>query len=153
MPALARDEPATEKRPTGLSAFAGFVAISAFGGTLGLITGVLDMGHELNQRLPLHSPVLGGIALALLVGVPACAVSLLAWRRDTRAGAASIVAGALLVGWIVVEIAFIRELAFLQLFYAGAGVAYVVIGRRHVAATRYRYSGASSRSAAPRPAP
>ena len=134
MPALVRDQPATEKRPTGLSVYAGFVAISAFGGTLGLVTGALDMGHELNQRLPFHSPVLGGIALAMIVGVPATAVARLAWRREARTGLASVVTGVLLVGWIVVEIAFIRELAFLQLFYASAGVVFIAIGRRMISA-------------------
>jgi hypothetical protein len=125
-----------EQRRPGLCAYAAFVAISAFGGTLGLITGTLDMGHKLNQRLPLHSPVLGGVALALLVGVPASAVALLAGRGDTRAGRASVAAGVLLVGWILVELAFIREISFLQFFYAGAGVVFVVIGRRPASPAR-----------------
>ncbi len=47
-----------------------------------------------------------------------------------RPGAAEIAAGALLVGWIVVEIAFIRELSFLQPCFALVGVVFVVIGRR-----------------------
>jgi hypothetical protein len=142
----ALEQTSIEKRRTGLAVYAAFVAVSAYGGTLGLMTGVLDMGHKLNQRLPLHSPVLGGIALALLVGLPATTVALLAWRRDRRTDLASVVAGVLLVGWIVVEIAFIREISFLQIFYTGAGFVFIGIGRRKAAATTYRYSGASSRT-------
>jgi len=123
----------SEKRRAGLVAYAAFIAISAYGGTLGLITGALDMGHTLNQRLPLHSPVLGGIALALIVGFPASVVATMAWHRDRRADAASVAAGVLLVGWIVIEIAFIREFAFLQLFYAGAGVVFVAVARHSIA--------------------
>jgi hypothetical protein len=133
---------------SGLCGFASCVALSAYGGTIGLATGKLDLGHELNQRLPLHSPVLGGIALALVVGVPATVVAGLAKRGDRRADVACVVAGALLIAWILVELAFIRQLSFLQFFYAGAGAAFVVIGRR-AGTTRYRRSDASSPNATP----
>ena len=113
-----------------MAAFAAFVAVSAYGGAIGFWTGAIDMGATLDQRLPLHSPVLAGIALALIVGVPTTVVAVLAWRGDPRVGRATVAAGLALIAWIVIEIAFIRELAFLQLFYAGAGAAFVAIGRR-----------------------
>jgi hypothetical protein len=121
-----------------LVAFAAVVAFSAFAGTVGLATGTLDMGNTLNQRLPLHSPVLGGPALALVVGVPTSVVAIMMRRRDRRADSAAVVAGALLIGWILVEVAFIRELSFLQPFYAGVGIVFIAIGRRslHRRATR-----------------
>jgi len=134
----------------GLCAYASCVALSAYGGAIGLATGNLDLGHQLNQRLPFHSPVLGGIALALVVGLPATVVAGLAKRGDRRSDVACVVAGALLIAWILVELAFIRELSFLQFFYAGAGVVFVAIGRHSARPTRYRYSGASSPSARPR---
>ena len=139
----------TEQPRTGLLAYASCVALSAYGGTIGLATGNLDLGHELNQRLPLHSPVLGGIALALIVGLPATVVAGLAKRGDRRADVASVVAGMLLIAWILVELAFIRELSFLQFFYTGAGLVFVAIGRR-AGATTYRRSDASSRNGSPR---
>jgi hypothetical protein len=110
--------------------FAALVAVSAFGGTVGLATGTLDMGHTLNQRLPLHSPVLGGLALAVIVGVPASVVAIMAHRRDGRSGRAAVVTGALLIAWIVAEIAFIREISFLQPFYLCVGFVFIAIGRR-----------------------
>ena len=125
------EQDTNHERRTGLSLYAAFVALSAYGGTIGLATGALDMGHALNQRLPLHSPVLGGIALAVLVGVPATTVAVLARRADARTDLAAVVAGVLLVGWILVELAFIREISFLQFFYAGAGALFVALGLRH----------------------
>jgi hypothetical protein len=133
----------------GLCAYASCVALSAYGGAIGLATGNLDLGHELNQRLPLHSPVLGGIALALVVGLPATVVAGLAKLGDRRTDVASIGAGVLLVAWILVELTFIRELSFLQFLYAGAGAAFIIVGRR-ARATTYRRSDASYPSATPR---
>ncbi len=116
--------------------FATIVAVSAFGGTWGLASGTLDLGHTVNQRLPFHSPVFGGIALAVVVGGPAVIVAVLALRRDPRIEVACTGAGFLLLGWIAVEVAFIRELSFLQVVYAAAGVAYVVLGRHRSRAWR-----------------
>ena len=115
---------------TGLTAFAAAVAFSAYAGAVGLATGTLDLGAELNHRLPLHSPVLGGCALALWVGVPSTVVAVAAWSRDRRTRRLCVAAGVLLVGWIVVELAFIRELSFLQPVYIGVGAVFVAIGRR-----------------------
>jgi len=110
--------------------FATVVAISAYGGAFGLVTGTLALGHELDQRLPFHSPVLGGVALALVVGLPATVLALLVRRRDARADRAAVLAGALLLAWILVELAFIREFSFLQPVYGAVGLAFVAIGRR-----------------------
>ena len=110
--------------------FAALVATSAFGGAVALATGALDLGHTLNQRLPLHSPVLGGVALAMIVGLPASVVVVMVGRADERAGRVAIGAGALLIAWIGVEIACIREFSFLQPLYAGVGLAFIAIGRR-----------------------
>lgn len=115
---------------TAVAAFAALVAASAYAGAVGLATGTLDLGHMLNQRLPLHSPVLGGLALAAIVGVPTSVVAIMVGRRDRRAGRAAVVAGELLIAWILVEIAFIREISFLQPFYAGVGIVFIAVGRR-----------------------
>jgi hypothetical protein len=112
-----------------LFVFTLLVAVSAYGGAVGLASGTLDLGHELNQRLPLHSPVFAAIALALIVEAPSSVVARWVRRRDLRARSGLTVAGVLLIGWIGVELAFIRELAFLQFFYVCVGVIYVVLGR------------------------
>jgi hypothetical protein len=147
----------------GLASFAAFVAISAFGGAVGLVSGSLDFGARLNDRLPFDSPGFAAVALAMIVGVPSTVVMVRAWHDDAGTAPAARVAGWLLIGWIAIEIAFIREFSFLQVVYGAAGIAYVVLARRRplppppamkldTAATRYRRSGASSRCARPAPA-
>ena len=117
-------------RHLGLASYAALVALSAYGGAVGLATGALDMGGTLNHRLPFDSPVLGALALAAIVGLPSTALARYAWRGDRRIGAASLIAGMMLIGWILVELAFIRELSWLQPFFVGVGATFVVIGRR-----------------------
>jgi hypothetical protein len=116
-------------RRVGLSCYATFVALSAFAGAAGLATGGLALGGKLDHRLPFHSPVFGAVALALVVGLPSTALARDAWRGDRTLGITALLAGIALVGWIAVELAFIREFSWLQPFYAGVGVTYVAIGR------------------------
>jgi len=131
---------ATDRGRPGLAVYAALVAVSAWGGVVGLATGALDMGNDLNHRLPFHSPAFGAFALALLVGVPATALARQAARGDRQTGATAMFAGVMLIVWIAVELAFIRQFSWLQPFYVGVGVTFVVIGRR---------IGTQLRSAAP----
>jgi len=117
------------RRRSGLAYYAAFVAVSAYGGALGLATGTLDMGNKINQRLPFHSPVVGAIALTMTVGAPATALAWHAARGDRRVGRSARFAGAMLIAWIAVELAFIRELSWLQPFYVGVGASFLVMGR------------------------
>ena len=127
---VSRPAPAgSRRRRVPLAAYAGAVAVSAYAGTVGLATGVLALGGRLDHRLPLHSPVLGGLALAVIVGGPATLVAGLAARGDARTDRAAIVAGVLLIAWIAVELAFIREFSPLQPFYAAVGASFVAAGR------------------------
>ena len=118
------------RRRPGLAVYASLVALSAYAGAVGLATGALDLGNRLNERLPFHSPAFGAIALGVLVGMPATAVARQAARGDERVGATAVLVGITLVGWIFVELVFIRELSALQPFYVGVGISFIVIGRR-----------------------
>jgi hypothetical protein len=73
--------------------------------------------------------VLGGIALAMVVAAPFTIVALLAWRGDQRADPAAMFAGALLIGWIIVQLAILRTLSGLQAIYAAVGVTFFLYGR------------------------
>lgn len=106
-------------------------AVAATGGAWGLLSGWLSIGSRLEERLPWGSPALGGMALFLLVAVPNAALAALAWRRDRRAGAAAVATGALLVAWILVELAFLRELSFFHPLYVVVGLVLIRLGRRH----------------------
>ncbi|TNC24825.1 hypothetical protein [Amycolatopsis alkalitolerans] len=117
----------TRRRPW-LASFTGLIAILAFAGAVSLMTGVIALGTEVEARIPFHSPVLAGIALAVIVGVPMSDVCYLAMRPDSRTAVAAVVAGALLIGWIVAEIAYTQTYSWLQPVFAFAGVAVVVAG-------------------------
>ncbi len=66
----------------------------------------------------------------LVIAVPFGVLAARAWRGDARAGATSMVAGVVTVGWIVVQLAFIREFSVFQPVYAAVGVAFFLTGRR-----------------------
>jgi hypothetical protein len=106
------------------------IAVSALAGATGLVTGFLDLSSKATARLPFSSPVLGGVALALVVGVPLAVAARLAYVNDQRLPAATGFAGGLLIVWIAVEFAFIRELSFLQPLFIVLGLILIWTGRR-----------------------
>ena len=58
------------RRRAGVAVFAAIIAFSAYAGAVGLVSGGLSLGELLTARLPFASPMLGGIALALIVAAP-----------------------------------------------------------------------------------
>ena len=117
-------------RRAALTTFAGSVAASAWFGAIGMVSGLLPVEATLADRLPFDSPVFGGIALALVVAVPTTVASVLEWRGNARAGAMLTLAGVLLVGWIAVEIAVVRQFSPLQVICAVAGAGLALVGDR-----------------------
>ncbi len=116
----------------GTSVFAAVIALSAYGGAVGLLTGGLRLDDIATARLPFASPALGGFALAVIVAVPTTWLAWLAWRRDPRTDAVAFLSGALLVGWILVELAIIREFSFFHPTYLAVGVILMWLGRRGI---------------------
>lgn len=113
----------------GLAAASFATAAGAWAGAVGLASGVLDIGSELDQRLPFRSPVVGGAALTAVVAVPFTVLGVLAWRADRRAGPIAMVAGVLLMGWILVEFTLIRSFSFFHPIYFGVGLCFALVGR------------------------
>lgn len=105
------------------------VAVGAWAGAVGLIAGSLSLG-DVESRLPFGSPVLGGIALALIVAAPFTLLAVRAWRGQPSTGATALVAGVLLIGWIGVQVLVIRDFSMLQPAYAAAGGVFAVAGWR-----------------------
>src|SRR4051794_40909928 len=95
-----------------LSVFAGLLALNAWYGAVGLATGWLSIGDRLTARLPYGSAVLGGAALAVVVAVPATILAAFAvqgaWTHVERA---TFLMGTILVTWILVGLAFVREVS------------------------------------------
>ncbi len=108
-------------------------AVAAAAGGVCLAIGVIDIGAELTPRLPWGSAILGGIALVLVVAVPNTILTVLAWHRDRRTGAAAVAVGALLIAWILIELAFIRELSFFHPLYVVIGIVMITLGARLLA--------------------
>jgi hypothetical protein len=111
-----------------IAVLAGLNAVGAVGGALGLAFGFLRLDAVSASRLPWNSTLLAGIALAMLVAVPNALLAVVAARRGAGTGPASIGVGVLLVGWILVELAFIRELSFFHPVYIAVGVLLVWLG-------------------------
>ena len=115
-------------QPTVLGVVAGLNAVAALAGAWGLASGVLDLGATIESRLPGRSTTLAGLALGLAVAVPNAVVAGLAFT-GRRAGVAAQAAGLALVLWILVQLAFIRELSFFHPVYVAIGLLMVWLGR------------------------
>jgi drug/metabolite transporter (DMT)-like permease len=96
---------------------------TAVAGVVGLAGHGIDLGPTITSRLPFHSQVLGGVALAGIVAVPMAAAAVAGWRRSPRTGDLAVLAGTALAGWIVGQVAIIRTYFWLQPVCFGYGVA------------------------------
>ena len=107
-------------------------AVTALAGAWGLASGALSLGDTVDDRLPWESPVVAGVALALLVALPNGVLAAVALRRRRSVGLLGIAVGSAMVVWILVELAFIRELSFFHPLYLAVGAAMIGFGARAV---------------------
>ena len=122
--------PALPTRRPWLAAFAAVNAVAAWGGAVALMSGGIDFGDRLNQRLPFQSLVLAGLALAAVVAIPLTALAWSAWVGSARTGEVALVAGLLLIGWIAVQVVVLRSLSLFHPTYLGVGAAIVAASHR-----------------------
>ncbi|HEY5978256.1 MAG TPA: hypothetical protein VIT41_01365 [Microlunatus sp.] len=121
-------------RPAGVSATArvgaavvtAAIAVSAYGGAVGLVGGGLSFGDAIDARLPFGSLVLAGMALLVIVAAPMTVASIAAFRASKHSAELVFGAGLLLVAWIGVELAFIQVYSWFHPTYLGAAI--VVLG-------------------------
>lgn len=119
-------------RRSWLAMVTGVTAVSVATGAVGLAAGETDLGVVVDSRLPWHSIVFAGIALAVVVAVPMALACYLAIRDRAGYQNSAAVAGLLLLGWIGVEIAVIQEFSWLQLVFAAVGfVVFFMAAPRH----------------------
>jgi hypothetical protein len=118
--------PASGPRPSprAVGVACGVMCVAGLAGVVGLAGGSLDLGPAITARIPAGSPVLGAVALGLVVALPMGAAAVAGWRRSRWTATLAAVAGTALIAWIAVEIAFIRTFSWLQPVCAvyGAGV-------------------------------
>jgi drug/metabolite transporter (DMT)-like permease len=107
----------------------GLMSATAVAGVVGLVGDGIDLGPTITARLPFHSQVLGGVALAGIVAVPMGAAAVAGWRRSTRTGDFAVLAGTALGGWIVGQVAIIRTFSWMQPVCFAYGVAVAGAGQ------------------------
>jgi hypothetical protein len=108
----------------------GLLAVGAYAGAIGMITGGVDFG-EAAARLPFQSMVLAGWALALVNGLLPTLVVIGVLQRRAWSGYGHITAGAGLIAWIVVQVSVLGPpIHWLQLLYFTWGVAILTLGWR-----------------------
>jgi len=129
----------------GLVGTAGFVALWAFVGALGLVGGGVDLGDEIAARLPFSSQILAGLLLATIVGVPMAATAALGVRADPRTAIVGSYSGLLLVGWVTLQPFIIGRFNWLQPVFGLLGVAVCLLA--------YRLRRPSARAGFSRPLP
>lgn len=117
-------------RRTVLALTSATVAVSAYAGALGLATGTDPYLRHLTGRLPLRSPLLGGLALGVVVAVPHTVSARDAWRGDPRSDQSATAAGSLLCAWLLAEYAVLRERSFLDPLYGAVGIGLILAGRQ-----------------------
>lgn len=108
---------------------AGFVAVSAWGGAIYLLLGAPGLTAELPEFLPGETWLPGGIALGLIVALPMSIASYLLGMKRVAGGRAAMVAGVLLMSWIIIQVALVGYISLLQPAMFAAGLAVLVLGR------------------------
>ncbi len=101
---------------------ASFIAVTAFAGAVGLITGALNAPSEWLTHTPFTTYTVPGIMLALFVGGSATLTLLATWRKWSYAPLATLLSGIVLLAWILGEVGTIQQLSWLQFLYIILGV-------------------------------
>ena len=112
-------------RRRALAGFAALNAVAAWAGAIGLLTGDIDFGDTLDDRLPFDNLALAGVSLAVIVAIPLSALSWSAWTGHRRTNELSLLVGIALIGWIVLQVLILRSLSLFQALYLGVGVYFV----------------------------
>ena len=120
----------TAGRRPWLAAFAAINALAAGGGAVSLILGLASFGEVIDDRLPFKSLVLAGFALGVLVALPLTVLAWAAWTASSRTDVVALMVGALLIGWIVMQVVVLRAYSPFQPIYLAVGVSLVVASHR-----------------------
>ena len=139
------------KRPLqiGTAVLIGLIALSAYGGVVGLVGGGLSFGETIDARLPYGSLFLGGIALLFFVAAPMTLAAVVSLRDLRHAGDIVMGAGLLLVAWIAIELAFIKSYSWFHPTYLALGILVALGGWLLNRADRQTFESTTSRQAEP----
>lgn len=112
-----------------------FNGISATGGGIALMTGMIPKQASWIQHTDFSSQYFPGVILMAIVGGSSLVAALAMAKRAVGWQLSSILAGVIMLFWIVGEIASIRAFHFLQVIYFVAGAAVIWCTPRGESAT------------------
>lgn len=107
-----------------------FVGLTAVTGGIAILLGTIQMPGEWLHNTPFSSYQVPGMVLAVIVGGSAMVGAIAVMVRSVWDALASLVAGVILVGWIVSEVAILGLQAGLQPFYFVIGLLIVGLAAR-----------------------
>lgn len=130
---------------------AGFLAVTAAAGGIGLITGLLAPTTDWLAGSSFHSYLIPGLVLLFVVGGSAAVAALAEGRGDRWAGSLTILAGFLLLCFEIVQIGVIGLHLDppLQLVYVVIGLALIALGWRALSVARSARTARSIRAMHP----
>jgi hypothetical protein len=107
-----------------------FVAVTAVVGGLALVTGLEGDRFPLKllESTPFSSYMMPGLILSVVVGGSASIAVAALLRGLDRGALASIVAGAILMGWIIGEALLLHQPSWFEAFYFALGVTMAALG-------------------------
>jgi hypothetical protein len=112
-------------------ALAGFVAVTGIVGGVAVATGVDEFPPEWLEGTPFPDYTVPGVLLAVAVGGSAAVALIALLLRSPWAPALTVVAGAILMGWIVGEVLILNqpvEPTWIEIAFFGIGMAMSVLG-------------------------
>ncbi len=123
----------------------GFLGVTSIAGSIPMILdpsgGLLRMPLSLLEHSPFHSFLIPGIILLLTNGLVVVVVFLAAARRVEGYGNLVATQGVVIIGWITVEVIFLRTAVWPHYVYWAVGLVLIVCGialRRDRRAVRAR---------------
>jgi len=104
-----------------------FVAFWAFAGGIGMMGGGLDLPSEWLEGTPFKNYFIPGLILVVVIGGSMLAASLVVWSRRPFFGPVSLLAGCILVIWIIVQVVLIGYRSWMQPTFFAFGLAVVAL--------------------------
>jgi hypothetical protein len=113
-----------------IGGLASATAVNAAAGAIYGLSGAPGVPREWLADSPFRDYTVPSLVLGTAVGGSAAVAATTAWRADDDASGAAVVAGAVLMVWVVAQVGVIGLRSPLQPLMAGVGVALVGLGRR-----------------------
>jgi hypothetical protein len=108
-----------------------FLALTAFAGGIGLLTGAAAPSTDLLKDSPFSSYTIPALSLFVIVGGCALAAAILLLRRHPQAALVALASGVIIIGFEIVEVLVIGSdpglARSLQIFYFTLGLLIAVI--------------------------